>query len=337
MEKSFNNIEDFLTDESFRSWVNNPTPELDLVWQNWLAENEDKKSLLDQSRKMILNLSFKEYSPDSDSKQYILEKVNQSTNSSRMLFWQQTWLRAAAVFIAVMAIGALVYFTSFNQDDKIMATSVEMVKKKNLEGVKSTLMLADGSKVYLNSGSTLEYPKTFTTKERVVKLNGEAFFEIAHDSERPFRVKTTDFQVEVLGTKFNVNSGVNYSAVALVEGKVRLQSESEDTSIVLDPGHMATLNQQNGSFKTSSFDIDYITGWKDGYLVFKEASLDEVVNRLHKWYGIEIKLINKPKTADWSYTASFKNESLEMVLLNMSTLRQFNYEIKNDSLIMSFQ
>lgn len=338
MENLFNDIEDFLTNESFRSWVKNPTPELDAQWQRWIAENPGKKALLDQSKEIILNLRFKEFQPDSNSKQRILNRIKQETKpQAREVSFRNMWYKVAAVLALVGGIGALIYFNTLNPSEVAPIASVDLVQKINAAGVKSQHMLSDGSKVYLNSGSSIEYPKNFDTDSRVVKLTGEAFFQVAHDSNRPFKVQTEDFEVVVLGTKFNVNSKTDNPAVALVEGKVRLQTSLAKATLELDPGQMATFDNAKGSFNSTSFDPDYVTGWKDGKLVFRESSLDEVLEKLHLWYGIDISMTNKPKSADWSYTATFKNESLESVLLNMSTLRRFDYQIKNDSLIISFQ
>lgn len=337
MEKSFRNIEDFLTDESFRSWVINPTPELENHWLDWINKNPQKKVMLDQSREMILSLKFKEYKPDPKSKQLVLDRVKQETRPrASVIGLRSVWLKVAAVALIVVSTITLIYVISVDQQQPSLYTSTEILHKSNAPGMRSQHLLPDGSTVFLNAGSFLEYPETFDTESRRVKLQGEAFFEVTHDAKRPFRVETEGFEVVVLGTQFNINTAQSSPSVALVEGRVRLNSSSSDATMELSPSQMAIFDKENSSFTSTSFDHRYVTGWKDGYLVFREASFDEVVEKLHSWYGVEVSVLNKPTSSDWSYTASFKQETLENVLFNMSTLRRFDHQIRNDSLFLSF-
>ncbi len=339
MEHPFNDIEDFLTDESFRNWVNSPTPELDAHWKSWIEANQSKIDLVNQSRKMIQSLNFKEFQPDSASKERILQKIRLETKPK---YKYQAFLNArypiAAILIVAFGIGALLYFRSADkQQEEPIAVVSDLVQKNNPAGVKSKHILPDGSVVFLNAASAIAYPKAFGADSRVVKLQGEAFFQVVKDANRPFRVVVDEFEVMVLGTAFNLNANLKSPAVALVEGKVKVTAGKSEQSLELAPGQMAVFDKDQNSFTSTTFDAEYITGWKDGYLMFKDATLDEVIEKLHAWYGIDITVSNKSKSGDWSYTGSFKNESLENVLLNMSILRDFNYIIKNDSLIISFR
>lgn len=341
MEKSFNDIEGFLTDESFRSWVLNPTPELDDYWLDWLNKNQDKQTLVDQSRAMIQGLNFKEYHPDPESKQRILERVKQQPQPQQRTVWhRRTWLRVAAVLLLLSgAMAALFYFndTPEPQEGASPIAANSAMKHSNAPGERTQHTLPDGSVVDLNAGSSLEYPSSFDTGMRVVILNGEAFFEVRHDSSRPFKVVTESFEVVVLGTQFNVNTKPSSPTVALVDGKVRLQSNTSAATLELSPSQMALFNKEESTFTATSFDARRETGWKDGYLVFEEASFSEVLEQLRNWYGVDISIRNAPTSTDWSYTASFKQERLEIVLQSMSLLRNFEYQVKNDSLILSFQ
>ena len=339
MEHTFNDIEDFLTDESFRNWVNSPTPELDAHWKSWMEANQTKIGLVNASRKMIQSLNFKEFQPDSVSKERILQKIRLKTTPKRK-YW--TFLNArykvAAILIVAFGIGALLRFNAVEKQQKEPGAVVSnLVQKSNPLGVKSRHILPDGSTVYLNAASSIEYPKTFGADARVVQLQGEAFFQVAKDANRPFRVLSEEFEVVVLGTTFNVNANLQSPEVALVEGKVKVMTGLPDHSLELAPGQMAIFDKDENTLTATTFDAAYITGWKDGYLIFKDATLDEVIEKLHVWYGIDIAVSNKSKSGDWSYTGNFQNESLENVLLNMSILRNFDYVIKNDSLMITFR
>jgi len=339
LDHTFNDIEDFLTDESFRNWVNSPTPELDVYWKSWMEANQTKIDLVNQSRKMIQSLNFKEFQPDSVSKERILQKIRLETKHKRKYpVFLNAWYKVAAILIVVLGIGALLRYYSIEKQQKApVSVASNLIQKSNPSGVKSKHILPDAT-IFLNAASSIEYPKTFGADARIVKLlQGEAFFQVVKDVNRPFRVLAKEFEVAVLGTTFNVNANLKSPEVALVEGKVKVTSGQTGHSMELAPGQLAIFDKDQNTFTSTTFVAAYITGWKDGYLTFKDATLDEVVEKLHLWYGIDIAVSNKSKSGDWSYTGNFRNESLENVLLNMSILRNFDYVIKNDSLIISFR
>ena len=339
MKKSFNNIEDFLTDESFRSWAVSPTPELEEYWLNWLSKNQDKKAIADQSKIIIQRLNFREYSPEPASKQRIFERVQQEARlRESILPNRRIWVVAALLLLVAGIVAALLYFndTSGQQRATGPVAANGTVKHSNTPGERTRHILPDGSIADLNAGSTLEYPQSFDPGNRTVKLNGEAFFEVTHNSNRPFRVVTENLEVVVLGTQFNINTEAMSPAVALVDGKVRLRSNASAATLELSPNQMALFDKGTRSFTSTSFDPRAVTGWKDGYLVFREASFSKVLEQLRAWYGVEIAVRNVPSSPDWSYTATFRQESLENVLQSMSLLRPFEYQIRPDSLILSF-
>lgn len=153
------------------------------------------------------------------------------------------------------------------------------------------LQLPDGSKVWLNAASSLRYPTVFTGKERKVEITGEAYFEVARNTKMPFHVKlNNDTEVEVLGTHFNINSYENEGKIntTLLEGSVSIINGIEKK--LLKPGQQAQITQQAGSgIKIiSQVDIDKVMAWKNGVFNFTDASLEEVMRQLERWYDIEI-------------------------------------------------
>ena len=321
--------------------MKNPTPDLDRHWHHWLSEHQGKRAMVDQAREVILSLNYLEYTPDPASKQRIFQKIQEETHpGERSIFGRMAWLRAAAVFLFILGTAALVYFYVANRPQEgpsfTVSADKELLQYSNAPGERTQHVLPDGTQVDLQAGSTLEYPEVFGTEARIVRLEGEAYFAVAHDSDWPFNVLTEDFAVTVLGTQFNVNTKSSFPSVALVDGKVRLSAHASKDAIELTPNQMGLFDKQELSFTSTSFDPNDVIGWKDGYLVFREASFDEVVEKLQAWYGVEVAVVNQP-VSDWSYTATFKQESLENVLLNMSVLRPFDYRVTNDSLILSFR
>jgi hypothetical protein len=150
------------------------------------------------------------------------------------------------------------------------------------------LILADGSKVWMNSASTLKYPTTFSGKERKVYLTGEAYFEVAKNAAMPFIVKTDKAEVQVLGTHFNVmayEDEINCKTT-LLEGSVRVQSSSAVN--VIKPGQQAIINNQGQQKVTSDINIDEEMAWKNGFFLFKDAGIKGIMQQAARWYDLDV-------------------------------------------------
>lgn len=150
------------------------------------------------------------------------------------------------------------------------------------------LVLPDGTKVWLNAATTLRYPTAFVGKDRVVELNGEAYFEVAADAAKPFRVEVKGGQrVEVLGTRFNI-LGYTDEPVAkttLLEGSVRVRKEAK--AAVLRPGQQARLGA-DGSLVVVNADVEAAVAWKNGMFKFEEADMQQVMRQLGRWYDLDV-------------------------------------------------
>ena len=153
-------------------------------------------------------------------------------------------------------------------------------------GKRSTLTLSDGSKVWLNSGSALEFPAQFTGNNREVRLaSGEMYIEVAPDGKKPFHVRTSDFDVKVYGTKFNVSTYADSpQSVVLVEGRVSLKSENKKETF-LSPSEQA-LYDDNGTFNRQKVDVNPFISWKDGYLEFDKTPMTEVLKQIGRYYNL---------------------------------------------------
>ncbi|NOW93518.1 FecR family protein [Mucilaginibacter sp. SG564] len=150
------------------------------------------------------------------------------------------------------------------------------------------LILADGSKVWMNSASTLKYPTTFIGKERKVYLTGEAYFEVAKNTAMPFIVKTNKADVQVLGTHFNVmayDDELNCKTT-LLEGSVRVQSSSGVN--VIKPGQQAIINNQGQQKITSDINIEEEMAWKNGFFIFKDAGIKGIMQQAARWYDLDV-------------------------------------------------
>ncbi|WP_212005091.1 FecR family protein [Chitinophaga sp. HK235] len=170
-------------------------------------------------------------------------------------------------------------------------------------GRQYALVLSDGSRVWLNAGSSLKYPTTFSNEERIVELSGEAYFEVTRITNKgtakkiPFIVKTISQQILVLGTSFNINAYSNEAAAktTLIEGMVRVAAAgASQVAVVLKPGQQAVSATITGSPTPASVkvidspDIDQIIAWKNGAFNFEDLPLEEAMRQLERWYDIKV-------------------------------------------------
>ena len=170
-----------------------------------------------------------------------------------------------------------------------LATKVTYNTLSTPMGGQYQLVLPDGSKVWLNSGSSIRYPTAFTGLERVVELQGEAYFEIAKNKKMPFIVKTDNsMDIKVLGTQFNVMAYENEKNIntTLIEGSVEVLERSGKT--LLEPGQAAILNKGSGKVKVSKVDVEEAIAWKNGYFVFPNENIESIMRKVSRWYNIEV-------------------------------------------------
>jgi ferric-dicitrate binding protein FerR (iron transport regulator) len=155
-------------------------------------------------------------------------------------------------------------------------------------GRQFSLVLSDGTRVYMNAGSTLEYPVAFQGKERLVKLTGEAYFEVVHDSKIPFRIQAGEQLIEDIGTAFNVNAyeDEKFATVTLVEGSVKVKKKQHE--VVLKPEQQSVSSQGNDQILVGAADFDSALAWKNGLFHFKDQQLEIVLKQIARWYDLEI-------------------------------------------------
>lgn len=197
-------------------------------------------------------------------------------------------------------------------------------------GSRTNLTLPDRSKVQLNSASELDF-EWDTDGERTVRLNGEAYFDVAKDIEHTFRVFVSDIEVEVHGTSFNVNAyDDNNITVSLVSGKVSLGGGGlKGRKYFMEPGEKAVYSRAEGSVRISKADMNVDTGWTRGDLVFKSKRLSEVIAMIECRYGVEIDVKCDSLTNDM-LTGKFSNEDVDDVLASLSDMYKFRYRIKKN-------
>jgi len=246
----------------------------------------------------------------------------------------QFFQRAAAVLLlAVLFSSAYIYYnktTSFSVRNG-HPTIVQEIS--TIFGMRSKFQLSDGTLVNLNSGSKLIFPTEFTGKTRNVELVGEAFFDVTPNPAKPFIVKTSEINVKVLGTAFDLQAypGTNAVSTTLVHGKIVLERESAGISkqlAELKPSDRAVFKIDEKVINISvEEDLDKFIAWKDGKLVFFNDPIENVAEKLGNWYNVTVK-INNNELKRYRFTATFTDEPIEQVLDLLSKSSPIKYQIR---------
>lgn len=194
----------------------------------------------------------------------------------------------------------------------------QMIEVKTNPGMTTTVDLPDGSKVYLNSESSLTYPSFFSKDNRNVELTGEAFFEVQKDPEHRFIVSTPNHtQIEVLGTSFNVEAfdRDSFISTTLVEGKVcfAYQKNHQSTTVVMTPGQKLMYNTTSSQVELLQTSGETETAWKDGKIIFQATPLPEALRMLEKRFNVTFVLSNGRLRGE-AFNGSFTNQRLERIL-----------------------
>ncbi len=215
-------------------------------------------------------------------------------------------------------------YTKPESADLLAEGSIEWHTLKIPRGGEYKLMLDDGTEVWLNAESELKYPVSFTARQRVVHLTGEAYFKVAHDVDKPFIVSSEFQSIRVYGTEFNVNTyDADAITTVLVEGVVGLQyGDNKETK--LKPGELAALQAYATDVEVKSVDTYTYTAWKDGEFVFDNETLNSITNKLSRWYDVEFTFSNNAINS-YRFTCHLKRyDNLEDLLFffeNTSNIR----------------
>jgi ferric-dicitrate binding protein FerR (iron transport regulator) len=259
---------------------------------------------------------------DNTTQQLALFYKNQySKSKTRHLVWIRSLSAVAAVLLLGLIFSVLVPYNREPQTDTLQVFSVPL-------GSRSKVILADGSEVSLNSGSELKYSAGFSSKNRVVSLTGEAFFNVKADPKNPFTVKTTDFDIKVTGTKFNVcsYSDNKYATATLAEGKIALHLNRNSDILKVEPGEKFRFDRKTEEHSLLEADVESEIAWKDDQFIFKNIPFPELAKRLERWYDVKLNYSDQ-KLWDYAFTGKFKNqETIWQVLDALKLTTPIDYQ-----------
>lgn len=293
--------------------------EYEKLWRDLGAEKRPRVPNVDETwRELEIKLGLPQTQEQRPGRILAMKKPAPRVAPASVFAWRGRSGMLAVAAILLLTCSALLYKT-WQRPPAMQTFFTANAEQRQVE-------LPDGSRVTLNSGSTLEYPPTFASTERIVKLSGEAFFEVAHEAQRPFLVKTANAHVKVLGTKFGVWSRAEETRVVVREGRVALRDEEgENAGVELSANQMSLRRGKEEAEPARAIDAGYALGWLEGRTVFEQASLAEVVAELQRVYNVEIVLTNA-NLARHTITGSFNRKPVESVLASICLTLNLNYK-----------
>ncbi len=242
----------------------------------------------------------------------------------------------SGITISKSAQGELIYKADPANENTVNAGQLNTLE--TFKGEQYQVILPDGSHVWLNAASILKYPVAFSRKERLVELTGEGYFEVAHQKSRPFRVKTAQQIVEVLGTHFNINAYPDepVSRTTLLEGSVRITTSALERSaagsLMLKPGEQSVLigNQVN----IVEANLEETIAWKNGYFMFESEKITAVMRKIARWYNVEVVYEGEVPTDQFGGTVS-RFEKVSQVLKKLELTDKVHFKVEGRRIIVT--
>lgn len=355
VDRSKFNAEDFLVDSTFQQYCAGTDKLCIGYWEKYINVHPEQAEVIAEAKKLYTILSGNKR-PLVKQVENFKENMFPVAEEKVVKLQRYLWLKIAAAIVLVLG-AALVYNTYNKNNSKNRA--VQMVYTfATKSGERKKIILPDGTSVLLNAKSVLSLAKDFNDKCREVTLTGEAFFDVKHNKDKAFKVHTGDFNINVLGTAFNVKAYPDEasSEATLIRGLITMEGVNGNGGVItLKPSQKVTfykvLPQQQKSrlLKPATaqpeITINHYTKIKDSTIVetawtqnrieIYDQDFDEIKNVLEKWYNVEISFTD-PALEKYRFTATITNESIEEVLHALkATENNFKYEIKGKQVIIS--
>lgn len=330
METENLNIDELLV----KYWGGSAATSDKLYILDWLKANEENRKHFLQTYDVWLSASIlKDYDLKTEIaldkfRLRVLDASNKKARLRKKLIYVS---QVAAIFIVAFGLS---YF--FFQNSDISSHQLVMNQVLMPKGNKGKVELPDGSLVWLNSGSKISYPETFSGDTREVTIDGQAYFEVVHNSDKPFIVKTGTLDVKVLGTKFDVQ---NYSdkkqiEVSLIEGSVSIEVEGDNSNRkILKPNEKFTYIKSKTSSLIEPINAPMSAIWIKDRMTFENNKLSYIIPYLEGWYGIKVKC-DKDLAENTRLTFTVRQDSLEDILKSIEYISSLHYEIKDDTVFI---
>ena len=344
------NAEDFLVESTFQQYCAGNDKLCSEYWEKYIAAHPEQADVIAEAKKLHFILSGNKRPLNNQ-----LNALKESYNSehSLKLGRNYTWLKVAAAILLVLSIGFL--YRAYEVGNTEVVSIAKTFHTKS--GERKKITLPDGSTVLLNAQSSLSIGKEFNQTYREVTLKGEGYFDVVHNKSKPFKVHTAEFNINVLGTAFNVKAYPDEisSEATLIRGLITMEAvNGNGGTITLKPSQKVTFHKTEAVKETQKavkpvatrpeIIINHYTLIKDSTIVetawtqnrieIYDQDFDEIRAVLEKWFNVEIKFTN-PEIEKYRFTATFSHESIEQVMSALQKVENFKYEIKGNQVIIS--
>jgi len=312
----------------------------------WIEESEQNAKIFYSKKATWVFDNF----PDKEATKNVGSSIRKKIKHS--LSAREVFVRVAAVMVIPLTIFACYQYFSYSKKliqvkENITIAKAEIPVQNRVTinyavnlGVKGLVELPDGSKVWLNSSSNLKCPDRFDSTFRMVELRGEGYFTVVSNKEWPMYVKTSKgITVKVTGTEFNLSSYDNDDELkfTLVSGAVTLIRESNKQEIAVNMKEEVVIpDNVKVKGKRGQADIILNTAWKDGFLIFENTPMEEVIKKMERWYGVNF-ITRNPELLNYNFTANFKSESITQVLELLKITSNIGYSIKDNNVTLFFR
>lgn len=295
----------------------------------WISKNAENSEQFKADQYFLnSNLSYSASAETYSQWKNLSQRIGIIHNSSLKLKVLRRMAYVAGI-AAAFVIG--LYFASLKPIVQQSETIEEIAQTFSTpNGARTHFNLPDGTTVWLNAGTHLTFAK-FGIKERIVELNGEAYFKVKRDESRPFIIATQFGKIKVLGTSFNVKAyGDDQFSTTVEEGLVNVSTEKANSEVFIKPGEQAILSAENSVLKVNSVETQIYTSWKDGVLIFKKDALADIVKKLERWYNVDIELAPNMELKNYRFTGNIEMESLPEVLelIRITAPIKYSYDAK---------
>jgi transmembrane sensor len=330
-------VAELQADEYFQQWVLYPDDSCNAFWQEFMTTYPDRATYVHTARELLLQLRFKKDLPSEVQQQRMWSGIQQQLEVPAPLHLvavkgYRRWWQVAAIVAGILLLGAAGKWILFANNKQLYTTH---------NGETRVIALPDGSQVTLNANSSLEYEANWSDEqERHVWVKGEAYFEVApkYNKRREptrFVVHTSDLNVEVLGTSFNVNDRHAQTAVVLNTGKVRVDFDNKKMpQVVLEPGERLAFTTKTMEVHREKIKPSHYTSWKDGVLEFNDTPLSEVAQTLSDIYGLAIQF-KTPEMKEILLSGTISCKDLAVFIKGIATTLDITIEQSQNTLIFS--
>lgn len=245
----------------------------------------------------------------------------------------------AGVAAAVLLLAASVLVIKKNNSPEVLADRV--VEKQNAKGIKSTIVLTDGSKIWLNADSKISYPEVFDGNTREVTLDGEAFFDVAKNPSKPFIIHLANGTVRVLGTSFNIRAYASEKTVetSVATGRVAFipkysAGDRKKDTIFLTPENKVRFSPEKNELTTQATSSADDKAWTEGKMIFRSMLFKDIAIELERGFGKQV-VFTDESLKEYRLTGSFQNNTLPEILFYLSKTKTFSYKVSDEQIIIS--